>query len=140
MMPAVAIADRPGVQPYGENPPWLLKFALWKPEMNRAITVSVGTTNLATVRAPLTRANSITPNQLSSTNTAMMPAPSSTPSAVRDEPLYRPPTYLLMYWSMAADSLGGLVAEAIQIPQPAMVAPSRPLLSYGQGARPPHSG
>lgn len=59
---------------------------LWKPEMNKAITVSAGTMNLATVSAPLTRANRSTPNQLTSTNTAMMATPSSTPMAVSDEP------------------------------------------------------
>jgi hypothetical protein len=47
---------------------------------------------------------------------------------VSEVPVYRPETYLLMYCSIAADSLGGLVAYAIQIPQPAIVATSRPLL------------
>jgi hypothetical protein len=32
-----------------------------------------------------------------------------------------------MYWIIAADSLGGLVAQAIQMPQPAIVATNRPL-------------
>jgi hypothetical protein len=60
---------------------------LWNPEMNRAITVRVGTTNLATVSAPLIRANSSTPNQLMTTNRAMTPIPSNTPSVVSEDPL-----------------------------------------------------
>jgi hypothetical protein len=59
----------------------------WNPETNSAITVIAGTTNLATVSAPLTRANSWIPNQFSATNTAMIAMPSSTPSPVSDVPL-----------------------------------------------------
>lgn len=87
MMPAVAMADRPGAHLYGANPPWELKLPPWKPEANSAATVSAGTTNFATVSAPLTLANSCTPNQFRSTNTAMMPMPTSTPSVVSDDPL-----------------------------------------------------
>jgi hypothetical protein len=49
--------------------------------------VITGTTNFATVSAPLTRAKNCRPNQLTATNTAMNPMPSSTPSPVSDVPL-----------------------------------------------------
>src|ERR1700761_5360121 len=51
-----------------------------------------------------------------------------------------PPTYLLMYWIIAADSLGGLVAQAIQMPHPAIVATNRPLEKQAQPPGPPAAG
>lgn len=51
-----------------------------------------------------------------------------------------PGTYSLMYWIIAADLLGGLVAHAIQIPHPAIVATNRPLEWYGRRTSPPASG
>src|ERR1039458_1822663 len=44
--------------------------------------------------------------RLISTNTAMTPIPSSTPRPVSEDPLWMCGTYLLAYWSIAADSLG----------------------------------
>jgi hypothetical protein len=38
-----------------------------------------------------------------------------------------------MYWIIAADSLGGLVAHAIQMPQPAIVAASSRTSAEGAG-------
>jgi hypothetical protein len=39
-----------------------------------------------------------------------------------------------MYWIIAADSLGGLVAHATQMPHPAIVATNRPCAEQPPGS------
>src|SRR5262245_24367449 len=126
MIPEAAIADSGAAYPYGAKPPCPLKLWLWKPEATSAITVIVGMANFTIVTARLTWANNCTPNQLSATRIAMKTRPSRTPWVV-SRPLWTSPgMYLPAYCMMASDALGGLVAYATQMPQPASDATSRP--------------